>query len=284
MMSFADLKYPVIPIETSRGCPHNCSFCLVTKYFKKKMRYRPVKEVVEEVKYQKAKTVLFTDDNIAINPVRAKELFLAIEPLKIHWLGQFESSVVKYPELLRLAAKSGCQAAFVGIESLVPANLHSADKSRATKLDFKDVAKGFKEADIPLWASLIFGMDYDTPEVIDWTIEQMLANDVGIVIPWMLTPVPGTVCYNDYKKEARLIHEDYSVYDFWHAVIRPKQMTPDELVRSYWRGLKRFYSFRRIWLRMRQVKRWKRKISVFLFNLYFYRQIRIGLHPFAGNS
>lgn len=49
LMSFANTKDPVMLIETSRGCPHNCRFCLVTRYFGKKMRYRPVGEVINEM-------------------------------------------------------------------------------------------------------------------------------------------------------------------------------------------------------------------------------------------
>lgn len=282
MKSFWDRKHSVIPIETSRGCPHNCSFCLTTRYFGKKMRYRPIGEVVEEVKYHGAKFVMFTDDNIAVNPVRARELFLAIKPLGVHWFGQFESRVAENPELLRLAAESGCRSALVGIESLIRANVYSIDKSQYTKLDFKDVAKGFKEAGILLLASLIFGMDHDTPEVIEWTIEQMISNDVEAVIPWMLTPIPRTSLYDDYKNEGRLIHENYSLYDCWHPVIRPKQMTWNELEGSFWGGLKRFYNLRFILLRVWRQKRWG--IPAFLYSLYFRQQVRKGLHPFVGNS
>lgn len=282
MKSFWDRKHPVIPIETSRGCPHNCSFCLTTRYFGKRMRYRPIGEVVEEVKYHGAKFVMFTDDNIAINPVRARELFLAIKPLGIHWFAQFESSVAEHPELLRLAAESGCRSALVGIESLVCDNLHSINKPQNTKLDIKEIAKSFRKVDISLFASIIFGMDNDTPEVIKCTVEQLIANDVDIMVPWMLTPFHGTFLHDDCKREGRLIHENYSLYDCLHPVMRPKQMTSEELEESFWQGLKRFYSLRHVLLRVWQKKRYR--TPAFLYGLYFHRKIRKGLHPLAGNS
>ena len=282
MKSFLDIKNLVVPIETSRGCPHNCRFCLVTQYFGKRMRYRPVAEVVDEIKHHKSKHILFTDDNIAINPTRARELFLAIKPLGIQWFGQFESRIVEHPELLRLAAESGCHDAFVGIESLIRNNLDSMNKSHSTKLDFKDVAKAFKEAGVSFFPSLIFGMGHDTPRIIEWTMEEMIKNAVDAVIPWMLTPVPRTACYEEYKNEGRLIHEDYSLYDSWHVVIKPKQMTPEELTESFWRGLRRFYSIPSILQRAYLGKR--RDISWFSCNLYFRQLVNKGLHPFAGNS
>ena len=278
MNAFWDRKNPIIPIETSRGCPRDCNFCLVTRYFGKKIRYRPIGEVVEEIKHHGSKFVMFTDDNIAVNPVRAQELFLALKPLDIHWLAQFETSIAGQPELLGLAYESGCASAFVGIESLISSNLDSINKSQNAKSDFKDVVKNFKGAKIPLLASLIFGMDEDTPDSIEWTIEQMIANEVDAVIPWILTPVPRTPCYDDLKKAGRLIHEDYSLYDYWHSVIQPKHMTPDELEKAFWKGMKRFYSPRLILRRF--IPPEMEAVPGLLYHIYFYWKIRKGIHPF----
>jgi len=281
MRAFWDRKHPIVPIETSRGCPKACEFCLVSRFFGNKMRYRPVEEVVEEIKYQGSKFVMFTDDNIAINPDRARELFLAIKPLKIQWLGQFEASTIEHPELLRLASESGCASALVGIESLVEDNLRSVNKGHNIKFSLKDIMAAFRQADIPLLASLIFGLDYDTPETIEWTIEEMIANDVNAILPWIFTPTPGTLSYDRIKNEGRILHKNYSLYDFWHPVSRPKSMTADQLEEAFWRGLKRYYSLPLIWERLVTSK--KDEIPATLYHLYFYWKIRRGLHPLAGN-
>jgi len=282
MKSFFNSKELIIPVETSRGCPHNCNFCLVTCYFGKKMRYRPIGEVVEEIKYHGVRYIIFTDDNIAINPARARELFLAIKPLKMRWLAQFESRAIEDPELLRLAAESGCQSAFVGVESILPDNLRSANKHQAANLKFKDIVEGFHKAGINTLVSMIFGMENDTPEIIDRTIEEAIRSNVDGLIPWMLTPIPMTPCHVDHKNEKRLIHENYSLYDCWHPVTRPGQMTPAELEKSFWQGLRRFYSMRSILSRAWRGRHWS--MSWLLCSLYFHRQVRKGLHPFSGNS
>lgn len=281
LKAFWDRKHPVIPIETSRGCPHNCRFCLVTCYFGKKMRYRPIDEVVAEIKYQGAKCIFFTDDNIAIDPGRAKELFLAIKPLHIQWLAQCEARVIEHPNLLRLAAESGCVGAVVGIESLFEANLYSANKLRNIKIDFKAVVKSFKEAEIPLIASIIFGFENDTPETIKWTIDQMIENDVDAVLPWLLTPLPKTPFYDECRDKDCLIHENYSLYDFWHPVIRPNRMSPEQLEKSFWQGLKCFYSLPLIFQRMLSME--IDDIGGMICHFYFHNQIRKKLHPISGN-
>jgi len=125
-------------------------------------------------------------------------------------------------------------------------------------------------------------MDEDTPQTIEWTVKQMLANQVEILVPWMLTPIPGTPCYDDYKSQKRLIHENYSLYDCWHPVIKPKQISPSELEKCFWLGLKHFYKRRFILQRI-----WKKKdgkIPAFFYNLYFRHQIHNGLHPFSGSA
>ena len=280
--SFVDRKNPIMPIETGRGCPNNCSFCLVTRYFGKKMRYRPIGEVVEELKHHGARHVMFVDDNIAISPSRARELFLAIKPLGIRWLGQFESRAIRHPELLRLAAESGCSTAFVGVESLVEANLTSVEKSQNAKLDFQDIVQGFKEAGIPLLASMIFGMDHDTVEVMDWTVEQMMKHGVEILIPWILTPTPGTPLFDEMKAQGRLLHENYSLYDGWHVVFQSRQITPDDLEATFWKGLKRFYSLAPIVKRFFTEKRYR--FSGLLANFYYRHVVHRHMHPFAASS
>jgi len=280
--AFWDRTLPIIPIETSRGCPNACNFCLVSRFFGNKMRYRPVEEVVEEIKYQGSKFVMFTDDNIAINPARARELFLAIKPLKIQWLGQFETRAIEHPELLRLASESGCASAFVGIESLIEGNLRSVNKEHNIKYGIKEIITAFKQADIPLIASLIFGMDQDTPETIGWTIEQMIINNVNAVIPWIFTPTPGTPSYDELKNEGRIIHENYSLYDCWHTTITPKSMSSHQLENAFWGALKRFYSGPLILERLLTSK--INEIPATLYHVYFYWKIRRKLHPFAGNA
>lgn len=36
-------------IMASRGCPNNCTFCCVKNMFGRKMRYRDVEDVCEEI-------------------------------------------------------------------------------------------------------------------------------------------------------------------------------------------------------------------------------------------
>ena len=57
------------------------------------------------------------DDNIIAKPDRAKQLFEALMPMKLQWIGQGDLSMAKDPEMLDLMRRSGCIGMFVGISS-----------------------------------------------------------------------------------------------------------------------------------------------------------------------
>ena len=148
------------PIMTSRGCPYDCDFCCVTNLFGKQIRHVPIENVVRDIKESYAKNFIFLDDNIIGHPKYAKELFNAIKPLKINWVGQASLSLlVNENELLLLAAESGCRSLFIGIESVSEQVRHTMPKviSKIGQLE-KAITK-VKKAGILVHASMIFGFD-----------------------------------------------------------------------------------------------------------------------------
>jgi radical SAM superfamily enzyme YgiQ (UPF0313 family) len=60
-------KLDVIPIDTSRGCPHGCSFCSVIKMFGRNYRFKSPAKVVENLKKYPGKSIFFVDDNFTAN-------------------------------------------------------------------------------------------------------------------------------------------------------------------------------------------------------------------------
>ena len=74
------------------------------------------------------RTFGFTDDNIVGDTAYARELFRALIPLKIKWASQMCLDIAKDEELLDLAVRSGCFAAFVGLESVSEETLRGIQK------------------------------------------------------------------------------------------------------------------------------------------------------------
>ena len=53
-------------LEITRGCPRNCSFCTAIRVSGRKMRLRPIDEVVDEIKRRNIKRFFLTDDNFGL--------------------------------------------------------------------------------------------------------------------------------------------------------------------------------------------------------------------------
>ncbi len=235
--------FNLVPIMTTRGCPYNCEFCCVTNLFGKKIRHVPIKNIVRDIKESGSKNILFLDDNIIGHPKYSKELFRAIKPLNISWVGQASLSLlVKDDELLQLTAESGCKALFFGIESIDEAQIESMPKAIKQINQLEEALKKIKKAGILIHASMIFGLDNDTKEIFDKTVRFLKKNKVSTVSFNVLSPYPGTKVYENFKKENRLTTNDWKFYDHNTVVFRPKNMTPYELQIGKTNSRKKFYS------------------------------------------
>lgn len=233
--------FRLVPVLTTRGCPYNCDFCCVTNLFGKKIRHVPVENVVRDIMESGAKNVMFLDDNIIGHPAYAKELFRAIKPLKIRWVGQASISLVKDLELMQLAAESGCKALFFGLESVNEEQLATLRKSIKEIENLKTALKKIKKMGILIHASMIFGFDNDKKEVFKDTVRFLIKNKISTVSFNILTPYPGTRTFAELRESGRLLTSDWKYYDHNTVVFKPTNMSPFELQWGKTYARKRFY-------------------------------------------
>ena len=235
--------FGMVPIMTTRGCPYHCDFCCVTDLFGKEIRHIPVENVVRDIKESGKRIFMFLDDNIIGHPSYAKELFAALKPLKISWVGQSSISLlVKDNELLKLAVQSGCKGLFVGLESIKETQMSSLRKSFLSLQGLEDGLEKVRQAGIFILASMIFGFDEDTKDVFSETVKFLQKNKVHSVAFNVLTPYPGTKTFQKMKEQGRLLTDDWKYYDHSTVVFRPKNMSPYELMVGKIRARKAFYS------------------------------------------
>lgn len=113
-----------IPILTSRGCPFQCTFCSSRLIFLKKIRYRSVEKVIEELEYLKNRyhidEFFVSDDNLTLDMARAEKLFdmLIEKKLKLHWRAPNGLRADRLDErLIRKMKESGCYFIGIGVET-----------------------------------------------------------------------------------------------------------------------------------------------------------------------
>jgi len=235
---------PASGIQTSRGCPFACDFCAVTAMFGHEYRFRPVEDVLAEIKTLKHKHIFFYDDNIVGNPKYSKELFQALIPLKKHWIGQASTTVIKNAELMKLMTKSGCKGLFVGFESLSEKNLKDSHKKHNDPKQFKEVAKRLHDHGIAIAGAFVFGLDDDDKSVFERTLEFAMDLELDTAQFNWLTPYPNTPIYERMRKENRLIDDEWWLTGkgVGEVVFHPKMMSADELREGSRWVRKNFYS------------------------------------------
>lgn len=221
--------FNVVPIMTTRGCPYNCEFCCVHDIFGSRVRHLPVASVVRDIVDSAGRYFIFLDDNIIGDARYARELFRAIAPLGIRWVGQASLSFVKDTELLQLASDSGCVGLFFGLESVSESQLKTMRKSIKAIEGIREAIRKVKSFGIYLHASVIFGFDSDTPATFPETLDFLERNRISSASINVLTPYPGTAVFRQLREQGRLLTEDWTYYDHSTTVFRPKNMSALEL-------------------------------------------------------
>jgi radical SAM superfamily enzyme YgiQ (UPF0313 family) len=228
-------------VQATRGCRNHCTYCSIAAFFGNTFRARPAAEVIGELKTLR-RNIIFMDDNITTDREYAAELFEKMIPLRKNWFSQCSITIADDPELLDLAAKSGCRGLFVGFESLSQDGLHKWGKDFNRSHDYAHSIARLHNQGIAVYAGIVFGNDRDKPAVFSQTLDFLLQNKVDALQATILTPFPGTPLFAEMDRAGRITDRDWSKYDFKNVVFRPELMGRDELERGYRRVLRRFYS------------------------------------------
>jgi radical SAM superfamily enzyme YgiQ (UPF0313 family) len=263
-------------VQTARGCPHACTFCSVSPVFGRRYRFRPVDEVIDEVRSLDSRSIGFVDDNIVARPSRAKELFEALIPLKLQWVGQGDLSMAKDPEMLRLMRRSGCLAMFIGIESISQDSLIAAHKRPNVGLDYESTIATIHKHGIDIIGSFVFGLDPDTVESCRKTVDFAMRTKLAAAQFAVLTPFPGTPVYDQMRAEHRILDSDWSHYTMNHVVFSPANMTAAELGEARAYACRRFSSVPSIARRLCTLRGgWRRLVTRAVTNVS-YRRVHQG--------
>ena len=215
-------------LETMRGCKFQCHFCTIPSLSGGKVHLQPIHSFVELIKKIKPRypQVTFVDNNIYSDPGYAKELFIALKPLKIKWKSFCSIDIAKNQETLKLAKESGCVGLAFGYEI----SGESLEKNQGGKFGmtrkYIEYTKAIKKAGIKVQGSFIFGFDSDELKtLLDlWKFSfSMRPNLTSITL---LTPLPGSGVYADMLAQDRIINLNWRNYNFRKFVIRHPHINP----------------------------------------------------------
>jgi radical SAM superfamily enzyme YgiQ (UPF0313 family) len=280
-------------IQTTRGCPLNCTFCSVTAFNGAHYRQRPIADVVAEFSHISEKHVLVVDDNLigtsSSHIARAKELFRAITRanLKKEWIAQATINFSDDAELMDLAYKAGCRGIFVGFESPTPEGLSELGKkfNRMNGRDFRESVRRIHGHNIMVMGSFIIGLDIDK-QGIGRQIA-MMASRYGVdnLNTLFLTPLPGTKLWKQMKSEKRIplnnFPEDWKYYTLTYPVAKYKNLSMESIVEEMINCDRYFYSLPRI-LRRVWDSIWQRRspLITFVSSLSYRSNIKLNIKAY----
>ncbi len=276
----------MLPVQAGRGCPHSCSFCSIACIYKGTYLARPVDEVLRDIltiRNLGLRKFYLIDDNIVSNPRYLEALCEAIEPLHMNWATQCSLELARYPGLLRRVRQAGATMMSFGVESLSQEGLDRLGKKWLRVERHERAIRAISDAGILVSSEMMVGIDGETETTIRATYE--FINTMRIPLPrfYILTPLPGSSLFHEYKKAGRLVTEHYPDYTGAKAVHRPDKMSPERLTELYWWLYNKVFTLRGILRRTLFHPNVMRQPLTFFFafvvNLHYRRYIKKRVPP-----
>jgi radical SAM superfamily enzyme YgiQ (UPF0313 family) len=190
-------------VNTSRGCPYNCTFCSVKPFYGPRIRFRPIDHVVRDVAAIPEKMYINGDENIwwTGKAERAIELFHALKGSGKRWMGFGSLGPVLSPvgpSMLNAARESGLLSLWVGWESLTADGLKAYSASGKIGVDRERAVKTLRDHGIDVSLFYMLGSRHDSMDDFKRSID--IADRLGVSMhPSLAVPYPGTKLREQYE-------------------------------------------------------------------------------------
>jgi radical SAM superfamily enzyme YgiQ (UPF0313 family) len=224
--------YRPFVIQYSRGCPYTCDFCAERRLNGDYgYRYRPIEEVVEDIRRCGSRHIFFAASQFAGNKAHAMELMEALIPLKVRWSTLMSAHFCLDEKFMDLAKRSGMLHVNMGVESIDQKTLHAMNKDSNRVRQYGDVIRNLTRRDISYSLNFVFGSDEEEEDAFRTTLEFLFEYKVQTAYFNILVPLRGTSVHEQFKADGRLIDEENM--ERWPGLschFKPMRYSPEELV------------------------------------------------------
>ncbi len=228
---------PFTLINTSRGCPFQCTYCIVHAYYGRKIRRHSLDYIFKEIEYCmkhfSLRNFLLWEEAFTLNPQVVKDFCQGLRErgLNINWAVTTRADSLE-PELLRLMKDTGCFLVGMGIESSSQDILDRCKK----QVTVEALARGVRycnEVGLPAMGHFIFGLPGETPKTAKATIAFAKRLGLTYMQSYCAVPYPRTEFGELARKEGWVSTREWSRYDFGGDSIVNMPEMPAELVTSF---------------------------------------------------
>lgn len=239
-----DTGEPQTTIQTNRGCPGECVFCLAGRLSGKRLRFRSPKNIADEIEECVSKfgirNFFFRADTFTWN----KDWVIAVckeiinRDLNIKWVCNSRVDTLD-EERLKWMKGAGCWLISLGIESGSQRILNLM-KKKIRKEEAKRAVELCKRFNIKTYAFYLFGLPWEMEEDVKETIRFAIELDSDYSEFHLAVPFPGTELYNIVLKEG-LLEGDFQGYDHSLPVARTFFLSREDLVKWRRKAIYKFY-------------------------------------------
>ncbi|MDP3769833.1 MAG: radical SAM protein [Candidatus Sungbacteria bacterium] len=250
-------------IDTSRGCPFDCSFCTIINVQGRTMRARSPEHFKRFIRdnylNHGINQYFITDDNFKRNP-QWREILDSLcdlrsrEGISIQFVAQVDMAK-SAGDFEKRMAEAGCTQVFIGLESVNPENLKAESKVQNKVEQFKEIINKWHQHNILVHAGYIIGLPFDTKDQVNRDVQYLSdVLELDTVSFFMLTPLPGSHDHLQMKKKDVWMDPDFNNRDSFHATVTHPLMTSQDWTASYHDAWRVFYSKENIARRLARVR------------------------------
>jgi magnesium-protoporphyrin IX monomethyl ester (oxidative) cyclase len=228
----------VVTVFATRGCPYGCIYCGSHNIFGRKIRYRPVDDVVDEMAELRAtygaRGIYFCDDLFTLDAAWVRDFCAALKRrrLGLRWACQTRVDAVEV-ELLATMKNAGCVQVDFGVESGSERILQILSR-KTPKEKIRTAFRTARKVGLRTCATFIIGSPEEKREDLQASFELAQELRADYTAFYYATPYPGTRLY-DLALQKGWIAADAEFDENWvhrqpHRPVLAIHFTPDELV------------------------------------------------------
>lgn len=243
-------KRIMMPVQSSRGCPNSCSFCIVDKMFGPGYRKRPVDTVLSEIKsaLRYTEDIFFVDNNFIGSShsdiEQTKNLLRGIieTKLKINAIVFVTIEIASKKHLLELMYKAGIRTLMIGLESINKKTLSCYRKDQSPSEMEKNLHQ-IKKHGFKIIGSFLAGNNGDSGDEVIQATKLAIQWEIDQLCYFMLSPYPDM---NEVIPKHRVFLNDWDFATGHHLYFFPLNISPSRLQEAVIQAVLMFYSKRRI--------------------------------------
>lgn len=232
-------------VSSSRGCSQQCSFCSQQLFWQRRWRGRRAENFVGELEYLNktfgVNVVMLADETPTLDRTRWERILdLLIEKdLGVKVLMETRvDDIIRDEDIMGKYKEARIDHIYVGVEATSQTTLDAFNKNIKVE-DSKRALELINEQDIVSETSFVLGMPDDTVESIRNTVELAKFYNPDLAFFLAIAPWPYSEIYPALKEHVAV--QDYSRYNLVEPVIKPKNMTLEEVARELGTASRDFY-------------------------------------------